>query len=122
MFDINNKRIKIIDEVKNEEDYSLFLTDFSSFSFDYVWLQRPIIYFIPDREEFEAGLNYYRELDISFENGFGNYYYDSKDVICEIERIIKRNLIPDDKYLKRMKAFFLPIKKCTDTIYDVLIN
>ena len=37
-----------------------FITDFSSFQFDFVRLARPIIYFMPDILEFKAGLHSYR--------------------------------------------------------------
>lgn len=49
------------------EDYTMFITDFSSFVFDFACLCRPVLYFVPDYGQFKAGMNHYRELDLPFE-------------------------------------------------------
>ena len=42
------------------EDYKMFITDFSSFVFDFACLCRPVLYFVPDYGQFKAGMNHYR--------------------------------------------------------------
>ena len=39
------------------EDYKMFITDFSSFVFDFACLCRPVLYFVPDYGQFKAGMN-----------------------------------------------------------------
>ena len=120
-FETGSERIRFADDInKNEERYSLFITDYSSFVFDYVWLKRPVIYFLPDMDEFKAGLNSYRELDLPLEKAFGNYFSDKDQVIGEMERIIRKDFRLDKKYQKRMDDFFFPLKNCKEAIYRAI--
>lgn len=52
-------------------DYELVITDYSSLVFDFVYQRTPILYFVPDYNEFKAGLNAYHELDLPLEEAFG---------------------------------------------------
>ena len=54
--------IRLIQEVQ-EEEYSLFVTDFSSYLFDFLFMGTPVVSFIPDFEEFRCGMNGYRDVD-----------------------------------------------------------
>ena len=125
MFNAPVTRVRLIegseDQIK-EEDYAVFITDFSSFVFDFVWLKRPIIYFIPDIKEFKAGCNAYRELDIPLEDAFGNYYFNAADVLPELEKILSDKCIPSPAFAKKMNDFFLPVESCMDKIYKNLIS
>lgn len=58
----DQKLISFVDEVK-VEDYTLFITDFSSFMFDFLYIDIPILSFIPDFDEFSCGMNGYRKVD-----------------------------------------------------------
>ncbi len=123
LFELRNvKNIEISFGKTKIEEYKIFITDFSSFQFDFVKLKRPIIYFVPDMVEFKAGLHTYRELDLKYEDAFGKLCLDSKDLLNEIKRIDKNNCKIDSKYLKRMDKFFLDIKNPCDEIYNELIK
>ena len=98
-------------------DYKIFITDFSSFQFDFVKIKRPIIYFLPDMKEFKAGLHSYRNLDLKYEDAFGKLCLDSDELIKEMNKITKNNYKPEKKYIDRMDKFFLEIKNPTDKIY-----
>ena len=114
LFDL--KKVKNIEINFNKtiiEEYKIFITDFSSFQFDFVKLKKPIIYFVPDMSEFKAGLHTYRELD-----AFGKLCLDSKDLLKEIKRIDKNNCSVDKKYLNRMDKFFVEIKNPCEVIYN----
>ena len=100
--------------------YKIFVTDFSSFQFDFVKMKRPIIYFLPDEKEFKAGLHTYRELDLKYEDAFGNLCLTKKDMIKEITNVIKNNCKPEEKYLKRMNEFFLDINNPCEDIYNIM--
>ena len=103
-------------------EYKLFITDFSSFQFDFVKLQRPIIYFMPDIKEFKAGLHTYRELDLQYEDAFGKLCLTSTELLEEMAKINKNNYKVEKKYLDRMNKFFLDINNPTENIYKELIK
>ena len=100
------------------EEYNIFITDFSSFQFDFVKLRRPIIYFVPDMKEFKAGLHTYRELDLKYEDAFGNLCLTGNDLLKELERIIRNKSKVDKKYLNRMNKFFIDIDNPCKKIYE----
>lgn len=62
LFKINSDNIHLVDEIA-EEDYSLFITDFSSYMFDFIYMNIPVLLYIPDFDEFRCGMNGYREVD-----------------------------------------------------------
>lgn len=120
--DFEGKRVKLVFDDVEIEDYKLFITDFSSYVFDYAYLNRPVIYFVPDMEQFKSGMNHYRKLDLPFEKAFGNLVLDPEDAIDEIERIISRNFIPDPIFSDRMNDFYLPLENCSEKLYQYLIK
>ena len=97
-----------------------FITDFSSFQFDFVGLTRPIIYFVPDMTEFKAGLHTYRELDLKYEDAFGNLCLTGEELVKEIIKLIDNNFEVETKYKERMEKFFFKVKNGKDRIYDIL--
>lgn len=106
-----------------DEDYSVFITDFSSFSFDFVFLGRAIIYFVPDYMQFKSGMNQYRKLDLSFEDAFGPLCTEHLSVMKELKIISSNNLKPQSIYKKRMQKFFFNSKENkAEALYNQLIN
>lgn len=118
-FNFNNERINIGCSNFKKEDYILFITDFSSFVFDFVYLERPIIYFVPDLIEFRSGLASYRELDLPFENAFGNLTQTASECLSDLLRLHKNNFNHDEVFIERMRAFFLPMKNPVNDIYHI---
>jgi CDP-glycerol glycerophosphotransferase (TagB/SpsB family) len=41
----------------------MFITDFSSFVFDFLYLGRTVFSYIPDEMQFRCGMNSYREIE-----------------------------------------------------------
>ena len=116
-FNFSQSRINSIDDVK-QDDYAIFITDFSSFVFDFAYLCRAIVYYLPDELEFLSGMNQYRELDLPFEKAFGNKVDNVDDLVSEIKHICSLNGLPDKKFYNRMKKFFLPFNNdCRENIY-----
>jgi glycosyltransferase involved in cell wall biosynthesis len=102
------------------EEYKMFITDFSSFQFDYISLKRPIAYFVPDMVEFKAGLHSYRELDLKYEDAFGKLCLTSEELIKEILSYEKTDFKVKKIYEKRMNDFFYEIKNPCEKIYTSL--
>lgn len=120
LFDNVNEHVCFAGSSVKDEEYAVFITDFSSFVFDFAYLCRPIMYFVPDYHQFKAGMNQYRELDLPFEKAFGNLVTDAETAVDELVRIIKNTLKPDDVFCERMNNFFLPMEDCCSDIYNRL--
>lgn len=121
LFKTNAKNIKVVDNSVKNEEYNLFVTDFSSFQFDFALLKTPMIYFVPDAIEFKAGLHTYRKLDLPLEDAFGDVIYTANELIDKIEYYIKHDFKPEDKYQERMEKFFYKTENCRDKIYDEIL-
>lgn len=119
-YEIKNPRISIPDTV-NTADYKICVTDYSSYVFDFVYLGRAVVYFMPDYAEFKSGLNDYRELDIPLENGFGELTETADEAVNAIGRIIENGGRSLDKFAKKNNGFFFNKEKnCRDEIYDAI--
>ena len=100
--------------------YKAFITDFSSFQFDFVNLCRPILYFVPDMPEFKAGLHTYRELDLKYEDAFGNLCESGKQLVDEVSKLIDNNFEIEEKYKNKMDNFFYKVENRMDKLYEIL--
>ncbi|MCM1063626.1 MAG: bifunctional glycosyltransferase family 2 protein/CDP-glycerol:glycerophosphate glycerophosphotransferase [Eubacterium sp.] len=63
LFNIHNDRVRVADRTDKIEEYAIFITDFSSFAFDFIYLGRKVFSFIPDEVQFKCGMNSYREIE-----------------------------------------------------------
>ncbi len=122
LFNIDCDRINLAGETVDLEDYKVFITDFSSFVFDFVYLQRPVLYFVPDMDEFKSGMNHYRELDLPFEDAFGRLVLEASDAVNELENIVNNNYKAEEIYMDRMKDFFIEKDNYAEALYDYLMN
>ena len=122
LFMINCDRINITVDSVNLEDYKIFITDFSSFVFDYAYLNRPVMYFVPDMVQFESGMNHYRKLDLPFEKAFGKLTVTADDAVDELNRIASNNFVAEEPYKERMEKFYIPMDNCCERLYEYLIT
>lgn len=98
-------RVHLVNDV-SESDYRAFITDYSSWAFDFVYLKRTVAYFLPDEIEFKAGLNGYRELDLPLEDGFGPLSRTGQELIDTVSSIVLNDGKPDRAFRQRMENFF----------------
>lgn len=122
LFNVDGETVRLADKTVDEFSYSIFITDFSSFVFDFVYLKRPVLYFVPDFELFEAGLNHYRKLDIPFEEGFGKFSSTADEAIDNLIALLKNNCIPDSKYAERMNDMFFNVEDHCEALYQELMK
>lgn len=122
-FRFDSRRIQLAPESVNESKYRIFITDFSSYRFDFVYLKRTIMYFFPDYELFNSGMCDYRETDLPLDGTFGNITTTANEAVSELRSILERGGNPEEKYRKQMDGFFLynDNSQC-DRIYDALIS
>lgn len=70
LFVLTNERVKMVSRIDRIEKYEMFITDFSSFAFDFLYLGRKVFSFIPDETQFESGMNGYREIEEESKKSF----------------------------------------------------
>ena len=119
---IESKYVKVSIGNVDLNRYKAFITDFSSFQFDFVNLKRPIAYFVPDMDEFKAGLHTYRELSLSHEDAFGKLLLSGDKMAEEVIRIIHNNFTVEEPYKTRMENFFFEVDHRKDKLYEILKN
>ncbi len=78
-------RIHLINKVEDIEEYKIFITDFSSYMYDFMNANIPVLFFLPDFNEFKCGMNGYREIST-------NDYWE-KAITIKDELIQKINLM-----------------------------
>ena len=86
-------------------DYEIFITDFSSFVFDFVYLNRKIMYFVPDYDLFRSGMNQYWRLDLPLEDGFGPFVQNEEDAVNQLIELMDAPI--SLRYLQKMQGFFM---------------
>ena len=102
--------------------YDMLITDFSSLMYDFVYMEKPIICYMPDRNEFLCGLNHYRELDMPFEALSELYTEDASEVVDRLYRIQERQFRPRQDKLTDLTGFWEDIKSTRDKLYTELID
>lgn len=122
IIEITNPNVRICENKVDLAEYNLFITDFSSYVFDYAYLKRPILYYVPDYLEFKSGMNHYRELDLPFEKAFGPLTTTPEKAVEELIKICDKEFQVENKYLSRMEKFYLPIKDSCEKIYYYLLE
>ncbi len=122
LFKLNGETTRLAPKKVDEYSYSVFITDFSSFMFDFIYLKRPILYFMPDLELFEAGLNHYRKLDIPLDQGFGEFSSDPKKAVDDVIALLDNGCVPEKKYIDRMNGLFFENGNPEDLLYDALMK
>ncbi len=63
LFEAKHSSIRIVRQTEDIASYEMFITDFSSFAFDFLYLGRKVFSYIPDEMQFQCGMNTYREIE-----------------------------------------------------------
>ena len=122
LFTTESKNVVVDCDNANLAEYKMFITDFSSFQFDFIKYDRPIIYFMPDPLEFKGGLHSYSELDLKYEEAFGDLYYETDKLVDRIIKEIDSNFKNSKKYSNRMKGFFYETENHQEKLYEELLK
>lgn len=122
-FEVENvPRVDINFEKTILGEYKIFITDFSSYQFDYVKLVRPIVYFLPDPVEMRAGIHSYRSLDLKYEDAFGELCLTSEKLLEQLEDIINNGFNVREPFKSRMENFFNIDSDPCEKIYQEMIK
>lgn len=108
-FKTDSSRIHIVDTPDKPENYEIFITDISSYAYDYMFQGVRVFWFLPDIDEFKAGMNGYRNM------GAKDYW---KNVTTEPEFLVEklRKYVEDGIY-EGLEADFFENGLPTEYIY-----
>lgn len=121
-FEINSDNIELVstetDIQKVLKESALMITDYSSVFMDFAYMEKPIIYFQFDYDEFRS--KQYSEGYFDYKkNIFGKSVESIEDVVNEIKKISAKGI--EDKYVKNMKEFFeLKDQNNCKRIYEII--
>lgn len=122
-YQLEDASVRIADTEVREEDYAVFITDFSSYVFDFAYLERAILYFFPDYEEFSSGMSDYRECVLPFRGGIGEFAVHAQDAVKSICRMVQHGGKPGWMRRRRMhKLFYYRDKHARERIYQSLMH
>lgn len=123
IFSSKYPEIKILnsDDMIKESDYSLFVTDFSSYVFDYIKLNTPVTFLFPDKKHFQSGNHIYNTLDFNL-SIFGPEFIEIEDFIEFISKGIGNDFKQNNLYKSNELFFDLKGNKATTIVYDKLRN
>ena len=124
LFSSKSKRVHITQDKGDFQDYLAMITDYSSIVFDFVYINRPVLYFVPDLEQFKAGITHsYSYLDLPLEEGFGDIAVNCEELIKNLSELAFNKFIPNEVYSKRMNDFFSSRDKNNcERLYKALIE
>lgn len=128
IFDLNDRCIELNDNILFEKEiqydeilnaFNLMITDYSSIAFDYLLLDRPIVYLLPDYEEYKKSKGFvFNNIDYYMP---GDKAFDYQDLITSIDKAIKK---PDEYKTARQNVILQRFdytdgqasKRCYETI------
>lgn len=83
----------------------ILITDFSSVFFDYGYMEKPVVYYQFDKEEFRK--THYGEGYFRYErDGFGAIAETEEELLDELKKLARNDFRLDDIYLERIRDFF----------------
>ncbi len=101
----------------------LLITDYSSVAFDFSYLEKPVIYYQFDREEFFNGHSYRKGYFDYEKDGFGEVVYSHEQLIDTIVNYMMDGCKLKEKYKNRKELFFAyGDNNCCRRVCDMLME
>ena len=115
-FTIESDNIHLKDVI-DEGEYKCLITDFSSFLFDFLYRNTPVIHFIPDEEQVKSGMHIYRSFTRPLTDD-GPIIHTDSELILELEKII------NSESNQQLSSCFLPHTNsiCEDIYQHIVKN
>jgi hypothetical protein len=103
---VEHPRVRVVTQA-DLNDYCAMITDYSSVALDFVYLCRPLVYFVPDYDRFLAGKTHtYSALHIPLEEGFGPFAQTQEELLAALETLAAHDFAPQPPYAARIEAFY----------------
>ena len=86
-------------------DGEILVTDFSSVAFDFAYMEKPVLYYQFDEEEYRS--KHYRNGYYDYHvDGFGPVFNNEDKVVEYLEYILDSDCIMEQKYVNQVNQFF----------------
>ena len=111
VFQSKSKKIQQTNEYNKkaadtDKENKLMVTDYSSVSYDFAYLKKPVIYAQFDIDTFFEGHTYTKGYFDDERDGFGPVCYNYEDTVNSIIKYIENDCKMDEKYEKRVNDFY----------------
>lgn len=114
---INSSNVHLVNSIVHS-DYKLLITDISSFMYDFIYLNTPIIKFVPDWDKFKAGLHTFREFNSKYDE-IGTFSTNEKELLSLIKIIVENGFKVN---YDREKIMLPNLTNCCDALYNTLMT
>lgn len=102
------------------KESALLITDYSSVHFDFAYMNKPVIYYQFDKEDF-YGKQYQKGLFDVERDGFGPVVDTENKLVRAIEDLFQQNFLVSDLYNARMREFYqLYDEHNCDRVYETI--
>jgi len=104
------------------EQCSLFVTDFSSIAFDFMFQNKPVLFYLIDKDdtlEFEEKIYMNNTKNVIY---FGNAFKDKKMIINKIKFYVNENFKINPELKKNYEKVFYYKNNITEKIIDIINN
>ncbi|HEB7570790.1 TPA: CDP-glycerol glycerophosphotransferase family protein, partial [Campylobacter coli] len=99
---------------------SLMITDYSSVAFEMAYLNKPVIYYQFDHEEFFSSHTYQKGYFDYEKDGFGPVVEDEESLLKELENLLQNDCNPFGIYKDNIDSTFaFKDGKCRERIYKI---
>ena len=105
------------------EQCSLFITDFSTICFDFMFLNKPVLFYLIDlKDKINFEERQYMKYDKNNNIYFGNVFSERNSLIKKIKYYANRNFELEDKLKKKYESIFYYKKNITEKIFNIINN
>lgn len=84
---------------------AMLITDYSSVHFDFAYMNKPVLYYQFDKDEF-FDRQYQQSVFDAEESGFGEVVYDEEELIRKIQAAYYSGFKMEEQYYARMRRFY----------------
>ncbi|MGL6107514.1 CDP-glycerol glycerophosphotransferase family protein [Romboutsia sp.] len=112
-----DKGVVLADEIKSS---AANITDYSSVAIDFLYMNRPILFYQFDVEKYKEEIDSYIDLDNEL---FGSIAYNKEEAVNKLIEIIENDFeILEDQKSERSKFFRYNDNKNCDRIYECILS
>ena len=105
------------------EKCSLYITDFSSVSFDFMFQNKPVLFYYLDIDDpFDFDEKDYMKIDNDNSIYYDNLFYDKEKLVNKIKYIVHRNFQLDENLKDKYRNMFYNKANITEKIVNVINN
>lgn len=123
LYQLDERVVRVVQGTVKEEEYAIFITDFSSYVFDFAYLGRSILYFFPDYEELRSGMSDYRDYHLPFQGTSSRFADNAEDAAQCIRSMVRHRGKLNWIQCRRMKKlFYHRDHQARERIYHSLIS